>query len=137
MPEGVIYGLKAVGGRILYVGRTTQRPLTRLSRHIYHATHFTADSPISNWLRSVDDEQILVVVLQEAPVEQLDERERHWIDELGTLVQHGGLNTRRGLEWSGGRPSATWIARQTPVANHRRWHVNRGIVSPTCDLCSP
>jgi hypothetical protein len=137
--KGTVYGLKAVGERIVYVGQTTQRPLTRLARHFYHAKTSAADSPIANWLRTVDPDQVLVVVLDHADVECLVEREEHWIFQLKTMVTAGGLNTRRGNAWESGRPGAAdWMpaARMSATANHRRWHVARGVRHPDCSLCA-
>lgn len=108
-----IYGLHLVGdSKILWVGQTKHSIEARKLWHHRHAYKSQAKAPISVWFREHDFDEIVAVELEVCDASQKIERETHWILELKTLTEHGGLNTRLSYGWVGGRPeAAAWVAK--------------------------
>jgi group I intron endonuclease len=85
---GVIYGIKyKADGKYCYVGQTRAAPKERWREHKKGRT------PISRALQMFGDGEFEMDVLEEVPLDRLNEREAYWIAELGTLCP-AGLNYR-------------------------------------------
>lgn len=80
--QGMIYGLHAGDGVIRYVGLTRAGMTRRLARHRQSATR-GSDFPVHCWMRKHGVESIVAVEIERCGSEQLPERERHWIAEIG------------------------------------------------------
>lgn len=91
-PACVIYGLHRGDGVIRYVGLTTNTAPHRLSQH--RTVALRGDRrPLYYWMRKHGPQTIESVVLEiVVDPTKLDEREIHWISELGTFI---GLKTER------------------------------------------
>ena len=101
-PKNVIYGLHCTchpEEGVRYVGKTTSGANKRLRQHISNAHRAGAgsarDLPVYRWIRKHGD-AIQVTALEEAAPADLNEREKHWIQELDTFKGVKGLNLSLG-----------------------------------------
>lgn len=105
--KGKIYGLVCpMAGHIRYVGQTIGKLQYRLRKHIRRAKRArergTEAYWVGNWILSVlneDESNIEIRLIEDVPVQKLDERERYWIahyrelyPEKMTNISDGGTN---------------------------------------------
>lgn len=107
-----IYGVKDKGtGRVVYVGQTRQNPEARWYQHLTRA------SRLNEAMRQVGLDNFEMTVLETVDAEELNAREKEWIEKLGTL-HPGGLNLLPG----GGASGASARARERMAeASKRVW----------------
>ena len=90
---GVIYKItNALNGKC-YVGQTRQKLNRRLNGHKSNKGKSAIDAAIKKY----GWENFTVAVIEECPVEQLDEREMFWIAALNTKIPNGYNLTDGGL----------------------------------------
>lgn len=94
-PSNVVYALFCVCPncgvefKITYVGKTVNRPSTRLRGHISKARGGDT-RPVSNWIKKHGSENIRYRILEVVPREgDLYGREQWWIGHLNTVVPNG------------------------------------------------
>lgn len=101
--EGHIYTIAhKANGKVFYVGQTRLKPETRWR------SHFNGKSPVSEALKlfgSMEDFEFKVI--ETVPTIDLNEREVHWIRELGTLSPKGLNMTEGGTSCGSGRSETT------------------------------
>lgn len=85
--------------RIRYVGQTRKTLEQRLSLHHKATRYATGTEPVLAWMRELGRDRIGIALLEECFEEDRLARERHWIDELGTLVAEDGFNLSRRGRW--------------------------------------
>ena len=77
----------------IYIGQTIkERPSDRFSQHRYSARHPEQDnsnSYLHKAMREYGVDNFIFEIIEEVPVEVLDERECFWISELNSLVPNG------------------------------------------------
>ncbi len=90
---GVIYGIENMINHKIYIGQTVHRVKKRFDEHK------RAKSVIGNAIREFGIENFVFVVIEECEtIEQLNAREKYWIEKLncrcpnGYNVQSGGRN---------------------------------------------
>lgn len=106
MSKIVIYGLKCKchpEGGIRYVGQTKKGMTARLYVHLWNARNRESKNYgayVYNWIRKHGEENIIYDVLEECLEEELDNREKEWIDRLReegaklTNIRPGGASLR-------------------------------------------
>lgn len=80
-----IYGLRALGGEIRYVGKTSRSLKARLNEHIRHAKRPKGkDNHRFKWIRSLlqSGERPEIVQLETVAVGEWETAEQRWIDRL-------------------------------------------------------
>lgn len=95
---GRIYGLSGPDGKIRYVGASATSLAKRLGRHRKRSAS-GSPYPVHAWMRSVGISSVVIVELEQCEVDVLSEREVHWITELRTHIEHGGVNVLTGRSW--------------------------------------
>lgn len=98
---GFIYGLKCPkDNKIRYVGQTTRKLSQRLSQHIRRV--ITKDGKLTKkeaWIKNLINESlekfIEIIEIEECIKEELNNREKFWISELG------GMGDLTNLTWGG------------------------------------
>lgn len=98
--NGVIYIVEMQDTGVVYVGQTRQEPQARWRQHVRGRTR------LSKIMRLFGaDDYFTFSVLENIPVERLDERERYWISHFGTLSPNG-LNITPGGSNNSHRPES-------------------------------
>ena len=82
---GVIYKIVCTISGKIYVGQTRQKLSRRINGHKHSQKKFGVDAAITKY----GWENFTVEVIEECPVESLDEREIFWIAELNSKVPNG------------------------------------------------
>ena len=94
-----IYGLFEAGtDDVRYVGATSQSVEKRVRAHRHaskYQPHHDYNTEKSKWIRSIGEANVRYRVLEECDAAQSGERERYWIDRLGTAFPRG-VNTATG-----------------------------------------
>ncbi|WPJ72051.1 hypothetical protein DEEACLCL_00026 [Salmonella phage CRW-SP2] len=91
--NGIIYLLR-INGRA-YVGQTRKSFQQRFSEHLSEARRGNK-TILYNAIRKYGEGSITSEILEECPVEYLNEREIHYIDVMDAHCSKGGLNVSRG-----------------------------------------
>lgn len=134
---GIIYVLHLADGRVRYVGQTSASARQRLNGHRASARKGVA-YPVCKWFRKHDLYAVLMTVLETCPVEQLDEREMHWIallrgqgcDLLNMTAGGGGTRGYRHSPESRAKFAASQRGRSySPETIARMSAANRGRVA--------
>jgi hypothetical protein len=99
--QGVIYGIRhKADDKICYVGQTRMNPERRWR------LHNSGKMVIGRAIQMMGGpDEFEFTILERAPVDELNSRERHWIRELNTLHPNGLNRTAGGS--NGARPLAT------------------------------
>lgn len=99
MPQAVIYlATNAINGK-MYVGKTTYGLRRRWNQHKSHASK-GSQLPFHRALRKYGDGAFWLHIVEVCDESLVNDRERYWIDRLGTLV--GGYNASTGGEGTSG-----------------------------------
>lgn len=83
-PQGIIYKITSPSGKV-YVGQTIQTLKERIACHKKVSSNCTL---LKRAISKYGDEMVYEII-EEVPVEYLDERETYWIKELNSLVPNG------------------------------------------------
>ena len=126
-PLNVIYGLHSTDGVIRYVGQTSLGLAHRMKSHRLGGNKHL---PVAKWIKSHGQETIEATVLATAAsVDELDDIEVKWIEELHTRIADGGMNITaggkgvRGMTWSAEKRAAQ--SKRLQGEGHPRWgHAN-------------
>lgn len=109
---GAIYGIRyAPTGAVHYVGQTVQKPQARWRGHVNGKTD------VSKAIRTFAPGLYDMIILETLPVGELNDREEHWIEQLGTLWP-GGLNHAKGGRVS---PRSARTRQRNSAAAKRRY----------------
>lgn len=96
---GAIYALHLDGQPFRYVGMTNQKPTIRLRQHRKHPAR-TAHLPLNQWIDEVGPANVRMTVLEYvSDVDNVSDRERHWIAEFqrqGIVLLNRTLGGQRG-----------------------------------------
>jgi len=84
-PTGIIYKISSPSGKV-YVGQTIQDFNERINKHKRESSGCTA---VKNAIDKYKDQMKYEIIEENIPLEQLDEREIHWIKELNSLAPNG------------------------------------------------
>ena len=83
-PQGIIYKVTSPSGKI-YVGQTVQPFKERIKCHKKVSSNCTL---LKRAISKYGDEMVYEII-EEVPIESLDERETYWIKELNSLAPNG------------------------------------------------
>lgn len=84
-----IYQIKNIVTGKLYIGKTIQCPKKRYTRHIQEATNGTNRRLYSSIQHHGIDNFDLTVLCECGSIDELNEMEMYWIDQLDTLIPNG------------------------------------------------
>lgn len=93
MRQGYIYVITNKVNNKKYVGQTVRDIETRFSEHLYETR---GNSYLHNAIQAEGAKNFKIDLLETVPIDQLDERERFWINELNTLDHNVGYNISPG-----------------------------------------
>lgn len=96
--SGVIYQITCNSTKLKYIGQATNfkykndKPYNygatgRWSDHV--STSKTRNTPLCNAIKQYGKNDFTIEVIEEAPLESLDEREAYWMSELNTINPNG------------------------------------------------
>ena len=92
---GSIYCIKNDINDKVYIGKTLSSLKTRFQEHCKDSTRTRCDKrPLYNAMNKYGVEHFAIELIEKVPIEQLNERERYWIDYYGSYG--GGYNATSG-----------------------------------------
>lgn len=94
---GTVYVVKNRTNSKSYVGLTTKSLDVRWYYHLRAAAHEKPRQLLAKAIKKYGPENFEMTVIEECATDaQLREREKYWIEEMGTFVDRGGYNMTRG-----------------------------------------
>lgn len=128
MPIGIIYLVKNIVSNKCYVGQTTRTLEIRKKEHLLHTIKVEKNYKFARALRKYPETSWKWSILSEVPVNELDEYEVFFINDLDTFKN--GYNTHAG---------GNWLGETNPRHNgtiYELWHPDHGIIRETIgELC--
>lgn len=103
-PIGIVYKdvPKDENATECYVGSTTQTLNCRLTKHRYHFNLWWADKfcwvAIFHLFLLYGIDQVDIIELELCQVDQLKQREQHWIEEISTVDQNRSFRTEKQIK---------------------------------------
>lgn len=99
METGYIYKIINIANNKIYVGKTTNAIEYRLKEHIRTSRKKrTYTSYLYNAMNSYGEENFIIELIEECPLDIIDDRERFWIKELNSQNPEVGYNIQEGGE---------------------------------------
>ena len=90
---GSIYVITNINNGKRYVGQTSRDIETRFSEHIWETR---GNSYLHNAIQAEGAQNFKIELIEQVPLEQLDDRERYWIKEYNTCDKNKGYNIAPG-----------------------------------------
>lgn len=96
MNTGIIYCITNLINGTQYVGQTKHELNKRWKEHLYEAKKYNT-RPLYRALNKYDTDNFKIKILEECPVEKLNDRESYWVEKLDTFNE--GYNSTSGGDY--------------------------------------
>jgi group I intron endonuclease len=96
MKTGIIYCITSIINRKQYVGQTKSELNKRWKEHLYEAKKYNT-RPLYRALNKYGASNFKIKILEECPIEKLNDRESYWVEKLNTFNE--GYNATSGGDY--------------------------------------